>query len=662
MAKSQMSEFIQRLRSSVLLEEDMGLTDGRLLEEYLRCGDKAALAAIVREHGPMIWGVCCRLLPNYHDAEDAFQATFLVLVRKAASIASKELLANWLYGVAHQTSLKARATAARRYARERQVIVEMPDPFVVAQDQWHDLRPILDEELSRLPTKYRTVILLCDLEGKTRKEVARQLDLPEGTVASRMATARRMLAKRLTRHGLAVSGGALAALLTEKAAAGVPASVLFSTIQAVTLVVVGQATTKGVVSPRAAAISEGVLKPMLKVRIAAVGLLLVTLAITSLLPWMQASEPSMMAVEQEQKPSTAGGLKAKVEQKPVVVSQDAIVTRLVWSRDGRTVVTVSYANDVDEVKAKDENILNRFIPKNTIKVWNARTGELKQSLGEETNTLISALNMSPDGKTAAIASSDLVQQTSQVRLLDTEKWQQHGTIDMETDGMLGGVMGLDFAPDGKTLVIGRSGAKGSFVRSWDVQKKEWIQTKEDGKIDDEMMNRLCLSPEGKLFAVGDRKGKIRLISSDDLKLKHVLENHTVMISSLAFSPDSKTLVSTSFDDTVNFWNVETGKLLRTLEGSKGLSNAIAFTPDGKYLATAGGVNDNGKLTVKLCLWDAKTGKLEGEVPGLTLSVATLAFSPDGKTLAVGTGDLVDADTGKTKGELRLVPLESLLMK
>src|SRR5262245_36614166 len=108
MATSQMSGVIQHLRSTVLLRDGAGLTDGQLLEDYLGRRDEAALAALVHRHGPMVWGVCRRVLRNYHDAEDAFQATFLVFVRKAASIASRELLANWLYGVAHQTALKAR--------------------------------------------------------------------------------------------------------------------------------------------------------------------------------------------------------------------------------------------------------------------------------------------------------------------------------------------------------------------------------------------------------------------------------------------------------------------------------------------------------------------------------------------------------------------------
>ncbi len=276
MATSPMSEVIQHLRRAVLRRDGAGLTDGQLLEDYISRRNEAALAALVRRHGPMVWGVCRRVLRNYHDAEDAFQATFLVLVRKAASIASRALVGNWLYGVAHQTALKARATTAKRRTRERQVTA-MPEPAVVEQDLWRDLQPLLDEELSRLPDKYRAVIVLCDLEGKTRKEAARQLGCPEGTVAGRLARARTMLAKRLTQRGVALSGGMLAAVLSQKAAsAGVPTSVVTSTIKAASLFAAGTAAT-GAISVKVAALTEGVLKAMLltkcKIMIVLVGAL-----------------------------------------------------------------------------------------------------------------------------------------------------------------------------------------------------------------------------------------------------------------------------------------------------------------------------------------------------------------------------------------------------
>jgi RNA polymerase sigma factor (sigma-70 family) len=277
MAISQMSEIIQHLRTTVLAGNVTGLTDGQLLEDYLNRREQAALAALVRRHAPMVWGVCCRVLCNRHDAEDAFQATFLVLVRKAASIASRQLLANWLYGVAHQTALKARATVAKRRIRERQV-TEMPEPAVAEQELWSDLQPLLDAELSRLPDKYRVVMVLCDLEGMTRKQAAQQLGLPGGTVASRLSRARVLLAKRLTRHGLTLSGGALAALLSQKlAAAGVPTSVVSSAINAANLLTAGQAVA-GVISANVVALTEGVVRTMLVTKLKTVSIAVLVIA------------------------------------------------------------------------------------------------------------------------------------------------------------------------------------------------------------------------------------------------------------------------------------------------------------------------------------------------------------------------------------------------
>jgi RNA polymerase sigma factor (sigma-70 family) len=259
---------IDHLRQSVPMPDGAGFGDGELLGRFIERHDETALAALARRHGPMVWGVCRRLL-SHHDAEDAFQATFLVLVRKAASIRSGEMLGSWLYGVARQTALLARRTAARRRAREVQV-AEMHDIEAARQDQWPELRPLLDEELSRLPEIYRAVIILCELEGRSRKETARQLGMPEGTVAGRLARARAMLAKRLIRRGITLSGGAVASILSQNmASAGVPASVVSRTIKVASLTAAGQATT-GVISVKVAALTEGVLKAMFLSRLKSV--------------------------------------------------------------------------------------------------------------------------------------------------------------------------------------------------------------------------------------------------------------------------------------------------------------------------------------------------------------------------------------------------------
>jgi RNA polymerase sigma factor (sigma-70 family) len=280
-AVSRITGVLQHLRRAAVLNDGAGLTDGQLLGCFVEHRDEAAFAALVRRHGPLVWGVCRRVLRGHEDAEDAFQATFLVLARKAAGIRSRGLLANWLYGVAYNTARKARALAARRMSRERQV-KEMPEPAAAEQDLWDDLRPLLDQELSRLPDKYRAVVVLCDLGGKTRKEAARQLSVPEGTVAGRLARARTMLAKRLTRLGAVLSGGALAALLSQKAAsASVPASVVSATIRAAGLLAAGQAAATGVISVKVAALTEGVLRAMLLTKLKTAVTVLLVLGIVA---------------------------------------------------------------------------------------------------------------------------------------------------------------------------------------------------------------------------------------------------------------------------------------------------------------------------------------------------------------------------------------------
>jgi len=257
---AQISRLIQCLHDSAQ-EDGAGKTDGQLLDSFVHDKNDAALAALVQRHGPMVWGVCCRLLRGRHDSEDAFQATFLVLVQKAATFPDKEMIGNWLYGVAHQTAVRMRAIAIKRCVRERQV-ADMPEPTSAEEYVWNDLKPVLDEELRCLPDKYRVLIVLCDLEGKTRKEVARQLAIPEGTVASRVATARAMLAKRLARRGVVGSGVLMGEVLSSRAAsAGVPMTVVSATIQTASQVATGRGAA-GTFTPTVATLMTGVTTAM----------------------------------------------------------------------------------------------------------------------------------------------------------------------------------------------------------------------------------------------------------------------------------------------------------------------------------------------------------------------------------------------------------------
>jgi RNA polymerase sigma factor (sigma-70 family) len=313
MATSPMSEVLQHLRWTVLLRDGAGMTDGELLECFISRRDDAALAVLVRRHGPMVWGVCRRILASHHDAEDAFQATFLVLVRRAGSVMPREMVGNWLYGVAQQTAIHARGTAARRRTRERHVS-HIPEPMALEQEAQHDLRAVLDEELTRLPNRYRAAIVLCDLEGKTRRDVAQQLGIPEGTLSGWLTRGRAMLAKRLVRHGLALSATALGEALAQNAlSAEVPIWVMSTTINGASLVAARQAAAINAVSAKVSALTEGVIKTMIlaKVKIAAALLLMssASLGATGLLyclrPDERAARPVLPALARMDQRSTA---------------------------------------------------------------------------------------------------------------------------------------------------------------------------------------------------------------------------------------------------------------------------------------------------------------------------------------------------------------------
>ncbi len=295
MATAALGTVLHDLRRSLLRQDEAGLTDSELLECLVTRRDEDAFAALVRRHGPMVLGVCRRVLRNEADAEDAFQATFFVLVRKAASIRPRGMVGNWLYGVAHRTALKARAMSTKRLAKEREAAAR-PKPDVTGEI-WQELQVLLDQELKVLPDIYRAAIVLCDLEGKSIKEAARQLDCPQGTVGTRLARGRILLSRRLARHGLPLSGGVIATVIAQNAAAaGVPPLLINSTVKAATLIAAGQATATGMISAKVAALTEGVLKTMLLTKLKiATGVLLVFAvlgaAVVGLTHQSQAADP-----------------------------------------------------------------------------------------------------------------------------------------------------------------------------------------------------------------------------------------------------------------------------------------------------------------------------------------------------------------------------------
>src|SRR5689334_9126005 len=219
---------LRHLRQAALGSDGASLTDGELLSAFIAGRDEAAFRVLVRRHGPMVLGVCKRVLGNQADAEDAFQATFLVLVRKATSIRPRTQVGNWLHGVAYKTALKARAMNKRRSIKERGAAAAQVRQ--ATDDTCETLLEILDGELNALPEKYRLPIVLCDLEGLSYREAASRLRCPQGTLSGRLTRARALLARRVAGRCPAPTAAALATLAARGASAPVPPPLMARTI------------------------------------------------------------------------------------------------------------------------------------------------------------------------------------------------------------------------------------------------------------------------------------------------------------------------------------------------------------------------------------------------------------------------------------------------
>src|SRR5262249_16998692 len=200
------------------VHEGQGLTDSALLERFLSQREEAAFEMLMQRHGPMVLGVCQRVAGDAHAAEDAFQATFFVLARRAGTIRKQASVGSWLYGVAQRIARRAKARAAARSDRERRA-ADMPRTQPPDERTSQELRTVLDEKLGRLTEKYRAAVVRCYLEGKSNEQAAQELRCPKSPLASRLAKACELLRGQLTRRGIALSGAALAAAVTAEATA-----------------------------------------------------------------------------------------------------------------------------------------------------------------------------------------------------------------------------------------------------------------------------------------------------------------------------------------------------------------------------------------------------------------------------------------------------------
>jgi RNA polymerase sigma factor (sigma-70 family) len=278
MANGPLGRVLGQLARAALI--DGSLPDAQLLERF-RAGDSDAFEALLRRYGRMVMRVCRRVLRSHHDAEDAFQATFLVLVLKARGIRKGNSVASWLYGTAYRTALKARTGAARRRRNERQLHT-MPRPESVAEDAAQELESLLDEELARLPEKYREAILLVDLGEMARADAARRLGVAEGTLSARLTRGRRLLARGLSARGRTVPGATVAVALSRPTAWGASEDFLLHSTARVAALVAGERNLAvGMVSARVFALVQGVRKALLLARLKALLAVLVPVGLVA---------------------------------------------------------------------------------------------------------------------------------------------------------------------------------------------------------------------------------------------------------------------------------------------------------------------------------------------------------------------------------------------
>jgi RNA polymerase sigma factor (sigma-70 family) len=625
-------------RSNVveLLDRSLGRgpahrTDGQLLELFVCHRDAAAFETLLRRHGPMVLGVCRRLLRNNADAEDAFQATFLVLLRRASGVRPRSMVGNWLYGVARRTALEARRSAARRRAREAGAMARTP----TTETATDELREALDRELELLPDKLRAPIVLCDLEGKTRKEAAEHLGWPEGTVATRLASGRRRLAARLARRGFAVSGGVLvAALASDGARAGVSRGLFDATARAVLRAEGGQAAA-AVVPASVADLSEGVAKAMLLSRLR-VGLpILLTAALLG-----GGAASLARPLSGEERPVARGDLPAEAKPPQRAPATDLLgdplptgavarigsgrfrhpeARRLVFSRDGKSFMTGGPGG---------------------VRIWDAATGKVRRRFDVPEDWMLGFVS-TPEGLAVAGANwGDGKDGVVTARLFDESTGTLLRTLKLPDRAT---VAYLAYSPNGRRLACTHE----KTLRVYELPEgRESLRVPIGGT----WARDAEFSPDGKTIAVADITDTVHIYDANDGKVVRRLRKVGEKMLNLVFSPSGRYLAAiSSKDDTLPgsaiVWDVSSGEEIRYVKPPGGQVFqvlTVAISPDDRFLAISFQRSD-------LTLLDLQSGKEVRRFPTLENSYGAV-FSPDGKTLAafshLGIIRLWDVSTGK----------------
>jgi RNA polymerase sigma factor (sigma-70 family) len=597
MVPGQSATMLRQLNRLLVTRSAQEQTDAQLLRRFAARREEAAFAALLARHGRLVWEVCRRTLGHEHDAEDAFQAAFLVLARKAGSVRKGESVGSFLYGVAYRVAMKAKHTAAARRAREQRAAIPVtragPDAGL------RELQTILTEEVNRLSASHRAAFVLCCLEGKSTREAAEELGVKEGTFASRLARARQRLQERLTRRGVVLAAAlTTAAVAAGTASATVPPLLLEATLNAAAGSASGETT--GMVSAPVAALTKGVIQAMFLSKLKYTLFVLTALAVI-----------------------VAG---------TTVIAQGPVLTIL------QPAPSKEPSDDFQFVRSSRQrlSLFNRSAPAEGLAAGKPASWKVSETFpGEPNEFFIDGLAFSPDGKTFVINGR------ARVTLWNVGTKKQLAVIDNNlrppvfvgytTDGTP-----WLFRPEGVQMV----GEKPRNYELFNLATGKTRATFKDLGTNAPFMKGVSLSPSGDILATVDQRRVILWDAKTGEELLSLPGLHHGSIVFLRFSPNGKTLASVSENAAgdgreIKLWDVAKRKekvVLKAPLGSKG--NDLAFSPDGKMLAVW--VEDHGKEKHGVLLMNTAEGTEQRyiQAPKPEESERAFAFASDSKTLAI----------------------------
>jgi RNA polymerase sigma factor (sigma-70 family) len=625
--------------------------DRELLHHFAETRDEGAFAELVERHGALVQGVCERVLGHNQDAEDAFQATFLVLARKAADIHNGESLGSWLHGVAYRVASKARATNAVRHRHERQA---GRAESVTRSDEltWQEVRQVLDDELSRMPAKYREPLLRCYLEGKTKDEAAQELGWSVGVFRGRLDRARERLRRRLIGRGITLSSVLSAAALAQSVGrASVPAACRQAAIKAAVGFTAGAAGLQGA-SPNVKVLADAALSGMGWTRskvVAVAGLVLGFAAVVGgavyHAPLMNSSDAGHEQLADASEPRPVDESQPRTDRYGDPLP-DGAIARLgtVRFRSLAGVGALRFRPDGKSVAVGGFE---------TAGIMDCETGEERRIVF--TTQTVRCLTLTQDGQTAAGCLADKTgpqRDRSTIQIWAVASGQLLRTIDFADPRNY--PLAIAISPDGKRVAAASSNRT---VRVFDVGTGEVLWQHEPRPYS---YRCLAFSPEGKYFATsgpGDKDPSLYLYdAASGKRVREVCK--CADATSPIFSADGKTFAAVTRlnqeePNRLHVWDVETGKEYPLPEKQEGAAFEVALAPDGKTVA-ASQAKPNSRRQVlwgplDIGVWDIASGKKTSQFPGGW----HVAFSPDGRTVASSYGAttfLHDLATAKERNQ------------